>query len=102
MKKLFVLLITIFLIAIVHATNISISNAGDLTTLLPATTKATLTELNVTGIIDARDIKCMRDELPRLTKLDISETTIQLYNGEGGTASGTIEYPANEIGRAHV
>jgi hypothetical protein len=39
--------------------------------------------LKVTGNIDARDIKCLRDNNPALAFLDLSEATITQYNGYG-------------------
>lgn len=60
---------------------------------------STVTDLTLKGIIDARDFKTMRDEMPVLKSVDLSETTIAGYIGNDGTsinAEHTI-YPANTI-----
>jgi len=60
---------------------------------------ATVTTLTITGAIDARDFKTMRDNMPLLTIVDMSEVTIAPYTGTEGTGNpGTeIIYPENEI-----
>jgi hypothetical protein len=97
MKKLLLLFLSFTLTILVQATNISVPTAGELGNLLTPTLKANITELVVTGSIDARDFKCMRDELPRLTSLDLSAVSILEYNGEGGTQVNAASYPANEL-----
>lgn len=77
--------------------NINIAAAGTLTTSLNSSEKNTISNLTITGVIDARDVKCMRDEMPNLSVLDISAVTIQSYNGANGTYPGTILYPADEM-----
>lgn len=85
--------------------NINVSSVGTLRTLLTTTEKTTVTNLTVTGTIDARDIKFIRDLIINLTELDISNITILEYNGYEGTSypngidySLTItHYPANEL-----
>lgn len=85
--------------------NINVSSVGTLKTLLTTTEKTTVTNLTVTGTIDARDIKFIRDSIINLTDLDISNVTISEYNGYEGTSypngidySLTItHYPANEL-----
>ena len=73
--------------------------AGGLGSLLTTTQKANLTNLIITGTIDARDFKTMRDDMPLLAVLDISATAIIEYTGTDGTAAGASStvYPANEI-----
>ncbi|GHV67289.1 hypothetical protein FACS1894199_12460 [Bacteroidia bacterium] len=71
------------------------SGAGTLNTIPNA---ATLTSLTVSGNIDARDVKFMRDNMPLLRELDLSAATIVAYSGTAGTApAGSIHYPANEM-----
>ena len=85
--------------------NINVSSVGTLKTLLTTTEKTTVTNLTVTGTIDARDIKFVRDSITNLTELDMSNVTILEYNGYEGTSypnpfdySQTItHYPANEL-----
>jgi hypothetical protein len=77
--------------------NINVATAGTLTTLLSSTEKTTISNLTITGVIDSRDVKCMRDEIINLSVLDISAVSIQSYNGADGTYPGTISYPADEM-----
>lgn len=85
--------------------NIDVSSVGMLKTLLTTTEKTTITNLTITGTIDARDIKFIRDSIINLTDLDISNVTIMEYNGYEGTSypnpfdyNLTItHYPANEL-----
>jgi len=70
--------------------------AGGLSTALTSTELATVTNLTVTGTIDARDFVTMRDHMPALAVVDISAVNIAAYNGSGGTYGGT-SYPANTI-----
>jgi len=59
---------------------------------------STLKNLTLTGSIDARDFKTMRDEMPTLTDIDLSDATIVAYSGNDGPASTvTKNYPANGI-----
>jgi hypothetical protein len=73
--------------------------AGELSKILTADEKKTLQELTLTGSIDARDVKCLRDELVSLQKLDISNTTIEKYEGKNGTLpfNEYAVYQANEL-----
>jgi uncharacterized repeat protein (TIGR02543 family) len=51
--------------------------------------------LTLTGAIDARDVKLMRDNMPYLTVLDLSDATIAAYTGTGGTdGANSTTYPA--------
>lgn len=78
---------------------IDVATPGTLTTLLTESEKATITDLTVTGTIDARDIKAMRDEITLLQNLILTNTTIAEYTGaEPGTAPAWYHnptYPAN-------
>jgi hypothetical protein len=75
---------------------VNVTTAGTLSTILTDTEKATITDLTVTGNIDARDVKCMRDEITNLSKLDLSAVNIMPFTGSGGTHT-YISYPANEF-----
>ena len=72
------------------------ATAGNLETLLSAEELATITRLKLTGTIDARDFKTMRDDMPNLKEIDLSGVTVVEYTGIEGTSWGTV-YPANEI-----
>ncbi|MDR2383730.1 MAG: hypothetical protein LBD76_07615, partial [Prevotellaceae bacterium] len=98
-KKLGVLLIC-WLFASLSApvfsqTNVDISSPG---TLKNVAGIESVTELIITGKIDARDIKFIRDSIPNLDTLDLSGATIVAYTGEGGTYPwGSNSYPADEM-----
>ena len=70
---------------------------GGLSTSMTAAELSATINLKIKGTIDARDFKTMRDNMPKLAFLDISEVTIAAYNGTGGTSNGTISYGANRI-----
>lgn len=73
--------------------------AGNLTNLLTPQEKSTVTDLTITGTIDARDFKTMRDSMLVISVIDMSAVTILSYSGDLGTSSITDSYPANEIPR---
>jgi hypothetical protein len=50
--------------------------AGGLKTTLTAEERTTITNLTLTGIIDARDFKTMRDDMPVLTIVDLENISI--------------------------
>lgn len=83
------------------ATNITVNSiAGGLSTAITAAggNLSTITSLTITGTIDARDFKVMRDNMPLLATLDFSAVNIATYTGTAGTgAASSIVYPANEI-----
>lgn len=92
---IFLLLSTCVLEAQVLKT-IDVSTSGTLTSLLTATEKSTITDLIITGKINAQDVKCIRDEMLYLNNLDISMVVIQSYSGFGGTDPFTsTNYYAN-------
>lgn len=70
--------------------------AGGLASALTSTEKTTVTNLTITGTIDARDFKTMRDDMTVLSVIDLSKVTIAAYTGNNGTAD-TTNYPANYI-----
>lgn len=76
---------------------VNIANAGEMATTLTADELATVTNLTVTGTIDARDFKILREAMPVLASIDLSAVTIETYNGTDGSASGSVTYPANEM-----
>ena len=55
---------------------INVSTAGDLGTLLTSGELATVTDLTITGDINAADFATMRDNMPMLENLDISGATL--------------------------
>lgn len=73
-------------------------NAGDLQTSIPENEISEIIDLTITGKIDARDFKIIREKMPQLVNLNISGSSIIAYTGNDGTSSvdGTT-YPANTI-----
>ena len=100
MKRITLLLIVFFSIQYLFCQTSRTVNqtiAGTLSTTLSATAN-TITNLTVTGNIDARDFVFMRDKMPLLSVLDLSSSTIKAYTGiDGSYALTTIAYPANEL-----
>lgn len=104
MKKTILLLFAISFIMFVQAAviaTVNVPTAGTLTTALTEYQKSTVTDLTITGYLDARDFTILRDNMPLLTSLDISAVTINAFTGLGGTAphgqSNSNVYYANEI-----
>jgi len=101
MKKIILLTVILLQVNALNAQvikSIDVSTAGTLTTLLSVDEKASITQLTVTGKLNARDFKCFRDEIINLAVLDISATTIDYYSGFQGARWGyNLVYPANEI-----
>lgn len=76
--------------------SINISSGG-LFTALTAEELSFISDLKIIGTMDARDFKTLRDNMPELTRLDISEARITAFKGDGGTYSFNTSYRANEI-----
>ena len=77
---------------------VNVSIAGTLNTYFTATETTTVSNLTVSGNIDARDFAYMRDKVTALTVLDLSAAKIMAYTGIDGTYTvTTIAYPANEL-----
>lgn len=71
--------------------------AGQLSTVLTAEQLAGLTNLTLTGTIDARDFKTMRDDMPLLAEIDLSGANILAYSGTEGTEGAPNDYLAFEL-----
>lgn len=76
---------------------IDVTTSGNLSTLLTDDEKNTITNLTLTGIIDVRDIKCIRDQMPVIANLDLSSANIVAYSGEAITYPSLTSYPVNEM-----
>lgn len=77
---------------------VNVATAGGLLSALTETELTTVTNLTVTGTIDAQDFKTMRDKMTKLAVLDISGVNIAEYTGTLGTiGSGNYLYPANTM-----
>lgn len=78
-------------------TGITIS-AGGLSTALTRTELSTIQNIKVFGTIDARDFKTIRDSMPQLTRIDLSQAIIAGYTGSEGTYGAIrMAYPANKV-----
>ena len=101
MKKILIAFTVILfasdIVAQTVAKTIAVTGAGTLSSLLTTIEKNTVTDLTVTGSIDARDIKCLRDEMAQLSVLDIKNASLVAYSGSDGTLSSAVNYPVNEI-----
>lgn len=102
MKKTISFFILILIAGILNAQTvktIDVPTAGTLSGLLTPTEKTTITNLKITGNIDARDIKCMRDEMKVLAVIDMSSANIISFSGTGGTQffNYNTTYPAKEM-----
>jgi hypothetical protein len=77
---------------------VNLTAAGTLKTYSFTNPAATITNLTVTGRMDARDIQFMRDSMDVLAVLDMGGVTIDAYTGTAGTAYGiNYSYLANEM-----
>lgn len=71
---------------------------GNLHTLWSKDVRAGMKRLNLTGSIDARDFKTMRDSMPMLEYIDLSAVSIVAYVGTGGPWKTTeFAYEAKKI-----
>src|ERR1035437_9918071 len=79
---------------------LSLATAGTLLSSLTTTELTTVTNLTLTGYIDARDFKVMRDNMSVLTSIDVSGAIISAYTGMAGTYStSSMSYPAYTISK---
>jgi len=78
---------------------LNMATAGTLSTKLTSNELTTITNLTLTGTIDARDFKTMRDNMPLVAVLDLSGATTVAYYGIGGTKPlwGDLNYSLNAI-----
>lgn len=71
--------------------------AGGLSTSLTSTELSSTADLIITGTMDARDFKTMRDNMPELAYIDLIGATISAYTGTGGSDDYNRTYAANSI-----
>lgn len=94
---LFVIGICFSLILNAQVSKSVIATAGGLSSALTTAELQTITNLILTGTIDAQDFKTMRDDMPMLAIIDISDAIIAVYNGIKGTSMYTNYYPSNTL-----
>ena len=101
MKKIVLLIFSVLLSVTVLAQTSKILNsvAGNLSTLLSNSDRSSISNLTITGTIDARDFKTMRDSMPYLATIDLSEANISAYSGYNGTyySGSNMTYPVNTV-----
>lgn len=103
MKKAF-LLIAILGFTLISGIQAQVSKTmsvvpGGLYKALTDAEKRSITNLTLTGSIDARDFKTMRDAMPVLSVIDLSRISIVAFSGEKGTVKDAkkASYKANTI-----
>ncbi len=101
MKRILSLLFSFLCIITISAQNsknVYVEFAGTLNAQISPAEKLNITNLSITGNIDVRDIKFIRDDMSNLSYLDMSAASIRSYNGLGGTYPwGAFSYLNNEI-----
>lgn len=98
MKKLLSLIVFAlfsFMVSAQVSQTVNVATPGTLATLASAYL-STVTNLTVTGNIDARDVKTMRDNMPVLAVLDMGGVSIKAFTGVATLPSYTI-FPSNEM-----
>ena len=73
------------------------TNAGKVSNLLKCFDKKIIEKIIISGNIDVRDFRFLRDEFAILQELDLSKVQILAFNGQGGTDNSVTIYPQNEI-----
>ena len=101
MRKLYFLIIMCLTVSMLSASvvkTITTTTAGSLSTLIAADESTTVTDLIVTGPVDAQDFKFMRDNMTVLASLNLASADIMDYNGTNGTLSANVtDYPSNTV-----
>ena len=94
-KRIYLLGLLLLAALNIHAVTVK-STAGKLSTRIY---NNYITDLTITGSIDARDFKFINDELLLLKNLDLSNATIAEYNStvEDGLITGSYHYAANTL-----
>jgi hypothetical protein len=93
----FLLIITILNVQAQLSKTVVLTTAGSLSAQLSVEERIALTNLTVSGYIDSRDFRFMRDSLPKLSYVDLSESTIKAYIGNAGTYYQNAEYEEDAI-----
>lgn len=92
------LLMMLLLFSCQEELNTSINVDRNLRTKFSSKQLNTITRLIIQGTIDAQDIRFMRDSMPQLSYLDMSNVIIAEYKGDKGTMMyQPTNYPQNEI-----
>ncbi len=70
--------------------NFALAKSGQLQSQMTEEEARTITHLTLTGKINAQDFKLMRDEMPALEVLDLTNATVSAMAGKGGTSSESL------------
>lgn len=81
----------------IESKTIDVPVAGKLASKLSNKEQRTITNLTITGHLDARDFYTLWDRLPLLNYLDISKVFIDEYVGKESKYADATIYPANTI-----
>ena len=77
---------------------ITVTTSGTLSSFFTTPELNTVTNLTLSGNIDARDMAFVRDKLKVISMINLSAAKIIFYAGTAGTYSGlSLVYPANEL-----
>lgn len=101
MKNL-IIIISLFLSIAVSGQltkTVKVNAPGNLLKMLSANEKSQVTNLVISGVIDARDFAFMRS-MEKIETIDLFATSIRSYRGKGGTTyadSDSAEYQADEM-----
>ncbi|MEI6751559.1 MAG: leucine-rich repeat domain-containing protein [Paludibacter sp.] len=102
MKKILLLLCMSAMVLFGHAQisrMVYVTEAGTISTQLNTIDKATVTDLTVSGVIDARDFKFLRDSMTLMSVLILDNVRITAYTGIDGTynTGNMTHFAADEI-----
>lgn len=100
MYKLFSVIVLLLVVNVLSAQiskTVEISEPGTLGQLIPASERVQLTNLTINGNVNAKDFFLLRDSVPNLSILDISQVNIVEYTGTNGLNTFLISFPPNEI-----
>lgn len=88
---------TVFVTQAAGAKTVQVT-AGNLSNLISSNELSTISNLILTGTLDARDFKTMRDKMPLLEDLNLKGTSILEYTGTEGTSGSYLyTYKASTI-----
>ena len=100
MKKLLLLIALMGIASGIFAQvskTVNVEAAGTLSPSLTSNELATITNLTITGTIDAHDFVTIREDMPLLAVLNLSGVTIAAYTGTLGTSTSRNDYPTDAI-----
>ena len=101
MKKITLLLIVFFSVQYSYcqtSRTINLTIPGTLKDNISLSEQNSLTNITLSGNIDARDFAFLRDKVKLLSVLDLTSASVKSYSGVDGTYTGTVTtYAANEV-----